>query len=166
MSNLYPNNIVYHDHAIMMDAVEKSNFSRFLSEILNWTMVLSQFSQIFVTVLEFLDDYFFWFSGKVFLKMAEKEQLIEKNKDVLKELPPPTPSTSTDLLSQWDKDKKFKDMSEDELNDLTHKVLIQMFAFLRTLACALNGGQNHKEFENYILKESIKELEFLLNKKK
>ena len=57
-------------------------------------------------------------------------------------------------------------MSEDELNDLTHKVLIQMFAFSRTLACALNGGQNHKESENYILKESIKELEFLLNKKK
>ena len=98
--------------------------------------------------------------------MAEKEQLIEKNKDVLKELPPPTPSSSTDLLSQWDKDKKFKDMSEDELNDLRHKVLIQMFAFSRTLACALNGGQNHKELENYILKESIKELEFLLNKKK
>ena len=36
-------------------------------------MILSQFSQIFATVLEFLDDYFF-----LEKKMAEKEQLIEK----------------------------------------------------------------------------------------
>ena len=53
MANLYPNNNVYRDHAIMMDAVEESNFPRFLSER------FSQFSQILVSVLEFLDDYFF-----------------------------------------------------------------------------------------------------------
>ena len=43
MGNLYPNN-VYRDHAVMMDAVEKSYFPRFLSERLNGTMTFSQFS--------------------------------------------------------------------------------------------------------------------------
>ena len=61
MANLYPNNNVYCNHAIMMNAVEKSNFLRFLSEILNGTMKFSQFSQIFVSVLEFLDDYYYFF---------------------------------------------------------------------------------------------------------
>ena len=60
MANLYPNK-VYRDHAVMMDAVEKSNFPRFLSERLNGTMKFSQFSQIFVSVLEFLDDYYYFF---------------------------------------------------------------------------------------------------------
>ena len=57
MVNLYPN--VYRDHAIMMDVVEKSNFPRLLSERLNGTMTFSQFSQILVSILEFLDDRFF-----------------------------------------------------------------------------------------------------------
>ena len=80
MANLYPNNNVYRDHAIMMDAVEESNFPRFLSERLNGTMAFSQFSQILVSVLEFLDDYFFWFSGKVFSK-----KWLKKNNNQSKE---------------------------------------------------------------------------------
>ena len=56
-------------------------------------------------------------------------------------------------------------MCEDESNDLTHKFVIQMFALSRTLARALNGGQNHEELGIYIIKKSIKELKVLLNEK-
>ena len=57
----------------MMNVVEeKFNFPRFWSEILNGTVTLSQCSQIFAIVLEFLDDYYFSFSGKVFKKISKK----------------------------------------------------------------------------------------------
>ena len=52
-----------------------------------------------------------------------------------------------------------------QLNDLTHKIVVQQFAFARVLACALSGGQNNRDLEKYIIQESIKELKFLLDKK-
>lgn len=56
-------------------------------------------------------------------------------------------------------------MSEMELNNEAHKIVIQQFAFARTLARALNNGRNNKELEKFIIKESIKELKFVLKKK-
>ena len=56
-------------------------------------------------------------------------------------------------------------MSEMEVNNEVHKIVIQQFAFAKTLACALNNGRNNKELEKFIIKESIKELKFVLKKK-
>ena len=100
----------------------------------------------------------------------KKEQSIEENNDILKDLPPPPPPPPTcstyQLLSHvWDEDKDFNQMSETELNDLTHKIFVQQFAFARVLACALSEGWNNRDLEKYIIQESIKELEFLLDKK-
>ena len=75
----------------------------------------------------------------------------------------PPPSSSQPLPD--DDNKDLFEMSEQELDDVTHKVVVQMFAFAHTLACTLNGGYDQKELQNYITEESIKELEFLLKKK-
>ena len=75
----------------------------------------------------------------------------------------PPPSSSQPLPD--DDNKDLSEMSEQELDDVTHKVVVQMFAFARTLECTLNGGCDHKELQNHITEESIKELEFLLKKK-
>ena len=56
-------------------------------------------------------------------------------------------------------------MSEMEVNNEVHKIVIQQFAFAKTLARALNYGRNNKELEKFIIKESIKELKFVLKKK-
>lgn len=56
-------------------------------------------------------------------------------------------------------------MSEMEVNNEVHKIVIQQFAFAKTLARALNNGRNNKELEKFIIKESIKELKFVLKKK-
>ena len=80
-------------------------------------------------------------------------------------LAPPTCSIF-ELLSQvWVEDKDFNQMSETESNYLTHKIVVQQFAFTRVLACALSRGQSNRDLEKYIIQESIKELEFLLDKK-
>lgn len=55
-------------------------------------------------------------------------------------------------------------MSQEELVDVTHKIVMQHFAFAHSLAHALNGGHNQKEMGKFIIKESIKELEYLLKK--
>ena len=49
--------------------------------------------------------------------VEKKEQSIEKNNDILKDLPPPPPppptcSTSQLLSHVWDEDKDFNQMSE------------------------------------------------------
>ena len=56
-------------------------------------------------------------------------------------------------------------MSETELNDLTHKIVVQQFAFTRVLASALSGGRNNRDLEKYIIQDSMKEFEFLLDNK-
>ena len=56
-------------------------------------------------------------------------------------------------------------MSEMEVNNEVHKIVIQQFAFAKTLARALNNGRNNKELEKFIIKESIKELKFVLKNK-
>ena len=89
------------------------------------------------------------------------KQRIESNKDILKEMPP---TFSSQPLPD-DDDKDLPEMLQQELDDAIQKIVVQMFAFARTLACALNGRRDQNELQNYIIEESIKELEFLLKKK-
>lgn len=55
-------------------------------------------------------------------------------------------------------------MTQEELGKLTHDIVQQQFSFTKTLTCTLNNGCNQKELKIFIIKESIKELEYLLKK--
>ena len=91
---------------------------------------------------------------------------IQSNEHILKEMPPPLTSSTWQPVSQWDDDKDFSQMSQLELDDATHKIIVQHFTFACTLARTLSRRCNQKELEKFIIQESIKELEFILNKKK
>ena len=75
------------------------------------------------------------------------------------------PPTSSRQPLPDDDDKDLPEMLQQELDDATHKVVVQMFTFAHTLACVLNGRCDENELQNYIIEESIKELDFLLKKK-
>ena len=80
---------------------------------------------------------------------------IESNKDILKEMSP----TSSNQPLPDDDDKDLPKMLQQKLDDATHNVVVQMFAFVCTLACALIGRRDQNELQNYIIEESINEKE-------
>ena len=45
MANLYPDSNILHDHAILIEAVEKSNITKILANRLNGTMTADDFSK-------------------------------------------------------------------------------------------------------------------------
>ena len=59
-------------------------------------------------------------------------------------------------------EKLFSQISQEELDEVTHKVAMSQFSFARALARVLNGGQDQKELKKIIIAESIKELEYLV----
>ena len=58
-------------------------------------------------------------------------------------------------------EKLFNQMTEEELDKVIHDMGVSQFMFTRTLAKALDGLQDQKELEKFIIAEFIKELEFL-----
>lgn len=56
-------------------------------------------------------------------------------------------------------------LQKEEMHKLTHKIVALQFSFARTIARAFNGGHENKEFEIFIINESIMELESFLGKK-
>ena len=95
---------------------------------------------------------------------------IEKPTPLLKEMPPPTvpPPTSHSSSNQCYHNndgmstKQFSQVIEEELDEETHKVVISMFSFARSLSRTINGGKDQKELEKFIINGTIKELEFHL----
>ena len=55
-------------------------------------------------------------------------------------------------------------MTQEELGKLTRDIVQQQFSFTQTLTCTLNNGCDQKELKIFIIKESIKELEYLWKK--
>ena len=45
MANLHPDSNILHDHAILIDVVEKSNITKILANRLNGTMTVDDFSK-------------------------------------------------------------------------------------------------------------------------
>ena len=75
------------------------------------------------------------------------KESIEKNKPILKEMPSPTPPTfSFQSISEWDNKKDYTSMSQEELNNSMHQIVMQMFGFARTLAFTINGGKDKKKY--------------------
>ena len=56
-------------------------------------------------------------------------------------------------------------MTEDEKDKTVHQNLMNQFMLARTLASSLNRGHRNQELERLIIEKSIKELNFLLEKK-
>ena len=79
--------------------------------------------------------------------------MIKKQYDLLRKL---TQSLEEGQMSI----KPSAEMSEEELNEESHKIVVSMFSFARTLAWTVNANQ--KELENFIISETIKELVFHL----
>ena len=55
-------------------------------------------------------------------------------------------------------------MSKEDLEKTIHEIVIGQFLFAKTVARIYNNGPENKEMENFIIEETINELEFLLKK--
>ena len=59
---------------------------------------------------------------------------------------------------------EFSKMSKEDLEKTIHEIVIGQFLFAKTVARIYNNGPENKEMENFIIEETINELEFLLKK--
>ena len=89
-----------------------------------------------------------------------------QDKESLKEIQAPTPTQDQekkidDQTVPSREEKLFNQMTEEELDKVIHDMVVSQFMFTRTLARALDGLQDQKELEKFIIAEFIKELEFL-----
>ena len=57
-------------------------------------------------------------------------------------------------------------MTEDEKDKPAHDIVMSQFMFAQTLSCALSRKHRNQELERLIIEETIKEHNFLLEKKK
>ena len=46
-------------------------------------------------------------------------------------------------------------MTQEELDDATHKTVVEQFAFICTFTRALNGRRDQKELQKFIIQERI-----------
>ena len=99
-------------------------------------------------------------------KKKNVDERIGKSKAIFKEMPPAPPPTlfpsSTQSSSNPDNVQLYSQMSQEELDRETHKIVMSMFEFTRSLARAINRGRDEKELEKYIIQETIREVEYLL----
>ena len=79
---------------------------------------------------------------------------IEKNKHTEKKPPPPSIPSTTQAVLDGNDVKDWSQMSQEELDDVTHQIMEKHFSF--ALAWALKGGHDQKELEEIMIKESIK----------
>ena len=63
-------------------------------------------------------------------------------------------------------EKPFDQMTEDEKDKPAHDIVMSQFMFAQTLSCALSRKHRNQELERLIIEETIKEHNFLLEKKK
>ena len=89
-----------------------------------------------------------------------------QDKEILKEIQAPTPTQDQekkidDQTVPSGEEKLFNQMTEEELDKMIHDMVVSQFMFTRTLARALDGLQDQKELEKFIIAEFIKKLEFL-----
>ena len=62
-------------------------------------------------------------------------------------------------------EKPFDQMTEDEKDKPAHDIVMSQFMFAQTLSCALSRKHRNQELERLIIEETIKEHNFLLEKK-
>ena len=62
-------------------------------------------------------------------------------------------------------EKPFDQMTEDEKGKPAHDIVMCQFMFAQTLSCAISRKHRNQELERLIMEETIKEHNFLLEKK-
>ena len=67
------------------------------------------------------------------------EERVEKSKVILKLMPPPKPSPASTQSSMEPK-TLYSQMYQEQLDIETHKTVMSMFGFAKSLARAINGG--------------------------
>ena len=72
-----------------------------------------------------------------------------QDKEILKEIQAPTPTQDQekkfdDQTVPSGEEKLFNQMTEEELDKMIHDMVVSQFMFTRTLARALDGGQDQK----------------------
>lgn len=63
-------------------------------------------------------------------------------------------------------EKSIDEITKEEMDYIAHHIVIGQFVFVKELTKALNGRKESDKTEILIIKETIEELEFLLNRKK
>lgn len=76
-------------------------------------------------------------------------------------MPPPNPAPANTQSS--DDEIPFSQMFKEHLGIETPKIVMSIFGFAKSLVCTIDGGRDAKALENYIVRESVCELEYLLN---
>ena len=66
-------------------------------------------------------------------------------------MPPPTLATVP--ATPEEEEKLFSQMSQQELGDVIHNIVMHKFSFACKHACAINGGHDHKELEKFIIEK-------------
>lgn len=63
-------------------------------------------------------------------------------------------------------EKSIDEITKEEKDYIAHHIVIGQFVFVKELTKALNGRKESDKTKILIIKETIEELEFLLNRKK
>ena len=119
-------------------------------------MTFGDFSIIFITVLDKYFKSFFCLA----LKLSKKWFKIKKFRKRSK-LQPQTRMKKKKIDNQTvpsGDEKLFNQMTEEELDKA---MVVSLFMFAATLAKALDGREDQKELEKFIIAQFIKELKFL-----
>ena len=75
-------------------------------------------------------------------------------------------SSSTGEEKERNFEKSIDEMTGEEKDYIAHYIVIDQFVFAKELTKTLNGRKESDKTEILIIKETIEELEFLLNRKK
>lgn len=159
MASIYGNRHILHVHAIWMDAVNGSQIPKILPQWLNGRMTFGDVSIIFITAL----DKYFKSLFCLALKLSKKWLKIKKfwKRSKLQPQPRMKKKKIDNQTVPSGEEKLFNQMTEEELDKMIHDMVVSQFMFTRTLARALDGLQDQKELEKFIIAEFIKEFEFL-----
>ena len=63
-------------------------------------------------------------------------------------------------------DGEFEKMSKEEKDQLAHVIVMRQFLFAKIISIAIGGGEENKEIKKFTMKETTKEFEKCLKKKK
>lgn len=108
--------------------------------------------------MKFLDNLII-FSNSLIKKITKKNE-------TLKEISPVLDSSSKGEGKERNFEKSIDEITKEEKDYIAHHIVIGQFVFVKELTKALNGRKESDKTEILIIKETIEELEFLLNRKK
>lgn len=105
-------------------------------------MTFGDFSKIFITVLDKYFKSFFCLARKLSKKWFKIKKFRKRSK--LQPQPRIKKKKIDNQTVPSGEEKLFNQMTEEELDKVIHDMVVSQFMFTRTLARALDGGQDQK----------------------